>query len=333
MLSRPNMPLRPPHQRLATLAAFAIAFLFLSWSVYVFVSAAQKRSLAWSIIKPCLQLNQSRKACFNETIVKHTRQRPADAVPLFHGLLGLKRSGRIPDDGRVFSEASHAIGMQMIDDGASLQQALEWCGSGFLQGCIHGAVMEHIDRTQGGAPLLSEAFRLCDQFDSRHDLRRIKYLNCIHALGHEVVAQTSQPIETSLSVCDRLPEEVGPACASGVFMEYSKGDSGRGFHNDEPVGDVPLPCDDVADRWRGICHAGEGSYRQYASGQESWDETLKHCDGVPAGYRIDCARGAITRLYLSTAYDIGEARRSCGRLSPEHARLCRHLLLQVIVQM
>lgn len=251
-------------------------------------------------------------------ILAYVTAHPEKTHRLFSGIQKLVASGEWEIDGRTFSDTAHDAGMSLIQQGIPLKQAVMWCGDTFKYGCVHGAVMEYIDTTYPG-DIGKGMLVTCDQFQSRWDPADLVYLNCLHAVGHSFVAHNGGTVETTLDMCSSYlstGSEIS-VCGSGVYMEYSTGERGLGYHSHQSVGSIALPCTDDRStttgstiqlitldnfNWLPICYASSGSYRQYYPDQEPWDETFAYCATLPERYQDDCELGVMDRLRLSQGY-------------------------------
>jgi O-acetyl-ADP-ribose deacetylase len=116
--------------------------------------------------------------------------------------------------GPFFAEA-HALGEVFVENAESLDRALQWCGHGCTNGCMHGAVSKALGHP---APAeIRQLMNICQQtVDAQH-----KAGNCAHAIGHGLLARTGRTLHSALDSCARLFDEVLEYyCSTGVFMEF-----------------------------------------------------------------------------------------------------------------
>ena len=190
----------------------AVVFIVLAsfFAGYKWFLIVREHNLARSILDNCV-FDQDKIICLQNAITDKIRKDPKATSEIFSGLLWLIQSGQLKVDARIFSDLAHEAGMEIIAGGADLEQALDWCGTDFKQACMHGAVMTYID-INDAEPVTSEKFAFCGQFRSWSDMHDIKYLNCLHALGHEIIAQKIQPLNEALDTCSVLGSPADSAC-------------------------------------------------------------------------------------------------------------------------
>jgi hypothetical protein len=220
--------------------------------------------------------------------------------------------GRLPDL-RPLSDTAHYAGMELSALPLGIGQALGDCGDAFKAACMHGFVMERLDRESArGAQRVRRFLGYCRpvQHDSGY------YGNCLHAVGHELWARTHRSLDDTLRLCDPLAGAAAlSACWSGVLMEYSKGDHVKGHHSHAPAGMRMLPCGSLARRFREVCTYAEASYRQYLPGWEPPRTTYEHCATTPQPYRLRCMTLVSERLLIAQS---GSARLATGTCAQLH---------------
>lgn len=131
----------------------------------------------------------------------------------------------------------HDIGMYFVWNKISVYDSFQYCGVSFMQGCIHGVVMQYADDFNViEKNLLVE---LCDN----NSLNSVVYLNCIHGVGHVLASKNKINIDNVTKFCDGFEDwREKTACGSGFFMEYSKDGAGKGHHSEKPLGAASLNC-------------------------------------------------------------------------------------------
>lgn len=190
----------------------------------------------------------------------------------------------------LISEKSHLKGMQLIDQGESLPRAIKLCQENLRFSCLHGAVMEYIETNYNNAPP-KQIVMLCKTLN----LSRKKYLNCLHAAGHEIYAFNSKNnVNSILQACDMSDYEESHACVSGIFMEYSKADiEDIPAHSHKSAGKINPPCSQVAGKFKRTCYTSTGFYWHYGQPKSLIDSFI-HChQNVPNNFLFDCLVGAI----------------------------------------
>lgn len=139
-------------------------------------------------------------------------------------------------------QEAHHIGRIAFDlYGAYVFQAGNFsCHSGYY----HGA-MESFLKKQGTDNLAKNIDMLCNQFPTRFGL-----FECLHGVGHGVLAYLSYDVPKALEACRELSSDYAKtSCFGGVFMENIVTAQGRGAgssHDTKWVNDDPhFPCNGV----------------------------------------------------------------------------------------
>ena len=128
-------------------------------------------------------------------------------------------------------------------------EAFQKCSAECHSGCYHGATEAYF-RDRGLANLIEDLALLCDE-----SLNAFFSHQCIHGIGHGLMAWADYDIHSALKNCDQLPQG-SESCYSGVFMENIVGglaaDSG---HFTEYLSDDPhMPCNVVDEKYTGACY-------------------------------------------------------------------------------
>lgn len=174
-------------------------------------------------------------------------------------------------------------------------------------GGYHGAT-EALFRERGTADLRSQIPLVCGS-----NLNRFFRHQCIHGVGHGLMAWTNYELLEALEICDRLSGAVDPqSCYSGVFMENVVGGlSGAMGHFTSYLSDDPhFPCDILEDRHVAPCYFYQTS-RMVQLFAGDFQQVAVACSQAPATAQRLC--------FQSMGRDIGGA----SRKNPRQAiRLC-----------
>ena len=192
-------------------------------------------------------------------------------------------------------------------------------------GSFHGAT-EALFASRGTANLERDVATICAVADNRF-LRH----QCIHGVGHGLMAWTSYELHDALPLCDRMPSETDKgSCYSGVFMENVVGGlTGLMGHVTQYLkdDDPHFPCDVVDEPYMVPCYFYQTSHmlrvfnRNFSKvahacadapsaahrscfqsyGRDVGGATRKdpatailYCSHAPAGpNRVDCIQGAV----------------------------------------
>lgn len=267
-----------------------------------------------------------RAACFDSKILKAIDQNPDQTDTILTGLWKLSIDGKISEDARIFSDVAHEAGMLLAEKNIPLLRAFSWCGESFKQGCMHGVIMEYIDRNYPGEVESKKFQSLCKTFSNP-----LFKNNCLHGVGHELAAKGKKNLVSVLKLCQNIARDQieKSACEGGVLMEFSKGTMGSGQHSHEAVGKMDLPCDKLPENFKMVCYGAAGSYRQYNPGEEKFSTTYNFCTSIPSSYIFQGMLGVSERVILATAENAGRALAICRDLSEDQQKMCLTSMIQV----
>lgn len=186
-------------------------------------------------------------------------------------------------------------------------------------GSYHGAT-EALFRDRGVVKLQDDVAVLCGNTPNtffRHQ--------CVHGVGHGLMAWTSYELLDALPMCDRLGTRTDQlSCYSGIFMENIVGGlSGNMGHYTEYISDDPhFPCNILDERYLAPCYFYQTS-RMVVVFEGRYHQVAAACAEAPATARTDC--------FLSYGRDVGGVTREdparaielCGHVDdPDHRISC-----------
>ena len=152
-------------------------------------------------------------------------------------------------------------------------------------GAFHGAT-EAMFKERGTVNLEADVQAIC----SGSDVFFFR-LQCIHGVGHGLMAWTSYELYDSLDLCDRLETDRDQrACYSGVFMENVVGGlSGTMGHFTDYLSDEDphYPCNALTDRYVAPCYLFH-STRMLEMFEYDYDRVAEECAKAPETGRYDC---------------------------------------------
>ena len=152
-------------------------------------------------------------------------------------------------------------------------------------GGFHGTT-EALFASRGTANLAEDVAALCS--DAPNPFIRHQ---CLHGIGHGIMAWANYELHQSLELCDAIPESLDKqSCYSGVFMENVVGGlSGLMGHTTEYLrpDDPVYPCDVVADRYRADCYFYQTSHMVRVLGYDM-AAVAQLCAEAPAGSASHC---------------------------------------------
>ena len=175
-------------------------------------------------------------------------------------------------------------------------------------GAYHGAT-EAMFKDRGTVNLESDVQVICggsDVFFFR--------LNCIHGVGHGLMAWTSYELYDSLDLCDRLEiDRDQRACYSGVFMENVVGGlSGTMGHFTDYLSDEDphYPCNALTDRYVAPCYLYH-STRMLLMFEYDYERVADECANAPEVGRYECFESFGRDLAASSLGDPAKGLEQC----------------------
>lgn len=238
-------------------------------------------------------------------------------------------------------QRAHDLGRAAYEEFGAAAFALS--GHECQAGSFHGAT-EALFASRGTANLEADVATICAVADNpffRHQ--------CVHGVGHGLMAWTTYELHDALPLCDRMPTRIDQgSCYSGVFMENVVGGlTGLMGHFTQYLrdDDPHFPCDAVEERYQVPCYFYQTSHmlkvfdRDFSKVAEACEETppaahrncfqsygrdvgnatrkdpaaaIRYCSFAPAGTnRISCIEGAAQdRFWEKSGAD--EALKMCG---------------------
>lgn len=192
-------------------------------------------------------------------------------------------------------------------------QAFRLCSSQCHSGCYHGAA-EAFFKDKGTAKLQQNLSLICQGQPNRFFSHQ-----CIHGVGHGLMAWSNYELFEALSTCDQLDGvEAQTSCHTGVFMENIVGglsvenaaaDFGADRHFTKYLNQDPhYPCNIVEKKYKGSCYFLQTS-RMIQLFQADFQKIAQACSNTPIGYQKDC--------FQSMGRDVGGNSKHNVRLATE----------------
>lgn len=173
------------------------------------------------------------------------------------------------------------------------EKAFQLCSAECHSGCYHGATEAYF-KENGTANLEGNLKTLCSG-----ELNNFFSHQCIHGIGHGLMAWTDYELFDALESCDLLPARQD-SCWTGVFMENIVGglakanlgeNSGAGAsHFTEFLSDDPhYPCSDpeLGEKYRSSCYFLQTSRMVQLFGGD-FKKVADSCAKVPSMYQRTC---------------------------------------------
>jgi plastocyanin len=178
------------------------------------------------------------------------------------------------------------------------EKAFQTCSAECHSGCYHGATEAYF-KEHGTAHLEDNLKVICSS-----ELNPFFSHQCIHGIGHGLMAWSNYEIHEALKHCDSLSTQTG-SCHSGVFMENIVGGLAQeAGHLTKYLNDDPLfPCTIVEEKYRSACYFYQSS-RMIQIFKGDFSKVADICARLPDVYRTPC--------FLSLGRDVGGANRNDG---------------------
>ena len=183
---------------------------------------------------------------------------------------------------------THHIGRAAFAKYSGIPEAFahgdDFCASGYYHGVLQGYTSG-----AGRASLLANLDAVCAGVPGK-ERHSLEYYNCVHGLGHGIMAMTGDSLFEALRDCDGLTGTVEQdACHNGVFMENLIVDGEHGGHfsrylkPSEPL----YPCTAVDNRYKVACFDIQTSYALGAT-RGDFAEVFALCAKIEAPFRVTC---------------------------------------------
>lgn len=210
-------------------------------------------------------------------------------------------------------QVTHVIGRAEIDKenitvGEAYQKGDSFCWSGYYHG-----VIEQVAKTMGRGEFMSQLNTLCSEVESQ-ERYSFNHYNCVHGLGHGVMALYDNELFDSLSSCDAITDSWNrSSCYGGVFMENIMSDPAvnpthgtKYLNSDEPM----YPCTAVEEQYKEQCYLMQTSYalRQISY---NFSKVFELCAEVKQPYQNICYQSVGRDASGSTVSDLASTKINC----------------------
>lgn len=204
----------------------------------------------------------------------------------------------------------HSIGHAAVDKYPVLSEAYkhgdDYCWSGYYHG-----VMEQYVGNIGLDNLPKEMKNICSTIPGKENYS-FDYYNCVHGLGHGVMAITNDQLFDALHLCDNLEGDwEKSSCHSGVFMENVIID-GRNHKTEYLKPEDPVyPCNAVEESYKETCYLMQTSYMLKVYHYD-FAKVFDTCSKVEENYRVTCYRSLGRDASGSSVSDIKQTKDKCS---------------------
>src|SRR6185369_14523485 len=191
--------------------------------------------------------------------------------------------------GRDCHQGAHLLGRLAYE--VYGEKAFAYCSAECHSGCYHGAT-EAFFKEHGTANLQENLKIICGS-----GLNNFFSHQCLHGVGHGLMAWSDYDIYEALKDCDLLTTKQD-SCYTGVFMENiigavpanSKQDPSTGLtlHYTKYLNNDPsYPCTVVADKYKGACYFYQTS-RMVQLFHADFSKVSTACQSAPSAYQEAC---------------------------------------------
>lgn len=157
-----------------------------------------------------------------------------------------------------------------------------FCWSGYYHGVLEGVIGRI-----GYSNLSNQINDICKAL-AQSKPYSFDHYNCVHGLGHGVMAINQNELFDALKMCDNVTDSWERAsCWSGVFMENVIVDNKNHFTKYLKPSDPVYPCNAVGDDYKSICYLMQTSYMlKVLNG--SYEKVFAICSGIEEAHRTTC---------------------------------------------
>jgi hypothetical protein len=310
-------------QSIAALTIIGVAGL-LSWSIInsagVSSSVVSPKSLA-----DCQQATSKSYTCYATYYAELSYDKGTTAA-----VTDMKQAYESDDYVKAeCHQLTHIVGRTAFEKSQSLEKAYtngdNFCWSGFYHGAIEQAI-----GNLGTQKIKDNTATICQSFADKQ-IYSFNHFNCVHGLGHGLMAVASYNLFDGLKYCDntRLQWEK-ESCYGGVFMENvmvaSRGDGTSAYLD----ANRPLyPCTEVGNNYKQQCYLMQTSYILQHNGYDFAD-AFKWCAKADTGFVETCYQSAGRDASGSTNSDVARTVDNCRRsleVDPNNDTALRNCML------
>ena len=181
---------------------------------------------------------------------------------------------------------THVIGKEAESKFATVAEAYtqgdSFCWSGYYHGVLEGVIAKI-----GYANLANQMNDICVPL-AKVRTYSFDHYNCVHGLGHGIMAVTQDELFQSLETCNVLSDAWDrQSCWSGAFMENIIVDNKNHFTKYLKPEDPLYPCNTVGKEYKGTCYLMQTSYMlKLVNGDFS--SVFEQCEKADEGFQEIC---------------------------------------------
>jgi hypothetical protein len=205
----------------------------------------------------------------------------------------------------------HELGAFSYSHYGDADKAFHRCDKRLDSGCYHGVVLGYLRDRDEFRPKDLAAFCNGGVIDATEP-ESLRF-QCLHGLGHGLMAFFDRDLRRSLRSCDILPRELDRgSCQGGAFMEDAMSGAGRR----EALNDR---CSGVAEKHKASCYVYAPRSRELLREPRA---AFEECDRAPGPYVGACYQGVGGAIGVLTGWDPREAHELCVVGSRPHRSQC-----------
>jgi len=180
----------------------------------------------------------------------------------------------------------HVIGFEASKKFNEVADAYKEGDSFCWSGYYHG-VLEEVASRIGYDNLVLEINNICRKL-AEANRYNFDHYNCVHGLGHGIMAIKDDELFESLEVCNGLNDSwERTSCWSGTFMENVMMDSryhkAKYLKPEDPL----YPCNAVSEQYKNTCYLMQTSYMLTVL-DNSFEKVFDACGKTEEAYRASC---------------------------------------------
>ncbi len=203
----------------------------------------------------------------------------------------------------------HVIGRTAAGSVRTVSEAYTQGDSFCWSGYYHG-VMEGIVGKIGRGAIAQSLDTICADIPGKKSYT-FDYYNCVHGLGHGLMAVTDDELFDSLKYCDALTGSwEQSSCAGGVFMENVIIDNKNHFTKFLKPNDPLYPCSAVSEKHKPSCFLMQTSYMLKVF-ENDFSKVFKTCRTVAEQYRDICYQSLGRDASGRSLSDVTKTRETC----------------------
>ncbi len=205
---------------------------------------------------------------------------------------------------------THVIGNEAAKKFADVAEAYKQGDSFCWSGYYHG-VLEGIIGRIGLSKLESQMNEICASLAAT-ERYSFDHYNCVHGLGHGVMAIYDDELFKSLEVCDKVTDSwERSSCWSGAFMENVIFDTKYHYAKYLKPEDPLYPCDAVAEQYKSTCYLMQTSYMLKVTNGD-FARVFELCSTVEENHRNTCYQSLGRDVSGRSLSNVEQTKHNCG---------------------